>query len=69
MFDQNRRSLIPLKSKNFCCPICGSEEYKQIIKNDYGTMGPGGFARLAYNECEGCSVHFGDAEKLKRQKK
>ena len=42
-----------------CCPICGSEEYKEIRKSN-GILGPGGHSVLQYCICKGCSIMFKD---------
>ncbi len=53
---------------DFCCPICGSEEYSQVT-NSNGVFGPGGRTRVLYNICSGCSVLFADTEKFTKIKK
>ncbi len=54
---------VPPKYENFCCPICGSTEYKQITRSN-GVLGPGGRTWLDHCVCTGCSVTFNDAEKF-----
>jgi hypothetical protein len=47
------------EKKEFLCPICGSEKYKEkTISN--GVFGPGGRTWVVYYECAGCSVRFGN---------
>lgn len=53
---------------DFCCPICGSEEYSQVT-NSNGILGPGGRSWILYNICSGCSVLFADVEKFTKAKK
>ncbi|MFC1757068.1 hypothetical protein ACFLZC_02860 [Patescibacteria group bacterium] len=55
-----------LKYENFCCPICSSEEYDQMLGNN-GVLGPGGYSWVMYNICRGCSVLFQDAEKFSKK--
>jgi len=41
------------------CPICGSEEYKEVRKSN-GILGPGGYSVLQYCLCKGCNIMFKD---------
>ena len=48
------------------CPICGSEEYKEIRHqrvNDFGVS----TGSIKYYICKGCSVMFKDKEKFFNQ--
>jgi len=60
------RSHESLKYKDFCCPICGSKDYDRVTEND-GFIGSGGRTRFTHNVCNGCSVHFGDAEMFSKK--
>jgi len=48
------------------CPICGSEEAKKVGSGN-NILGPGGYWKVKYYICEGCSVIFQDKEKFYNQ--
>ena len=60
---RTEQNIIPPKYDGFCCPICGSTEYAQIIKNN-GIFGPGGRAWIDHCACKGCSIVFKDPKKF-----
>ncbi len=68
MLSRTGQSFVPPKYEDFCCPVCGSKEYKQVTQSN-GILGPGGRSWLAYNVCSGCSVRFEDAKKFTKAKK
>ena len=51
-----------------CCPICGSECYEEVKKNN-GILGPGGRAWVIYCVCSNCSVMFKEPDKFFRSHK
>jgi hypothetical protein len=61
------QNFVPPKLKDFCCPICNSNDYKQITRSN-GILGPGGRVYLDHCECLGCSATFKDAEKFTKAK-
>lgn len=58
---------IEKKFENFCCPICGGKDFKEIRKSN-GILGPGGKSWKVYCVCEKCSVIFQDPEKFTKAK-
>ena len=66
LIDKDDRILPPKKAveeerKSFCCRICGSVTYKKVTKSS-GILGPGGWTKILYYVCDGCSFHFGNPE-------
>ena len=49
-----------------CCPICGSQCFEPVKKNN-GIIGPGGRSWTIYYVCAGCSVMFADPARFLRE--
>ncbi len=58
-------SSVPLKYKDFVCPICEGTDYKQVAKSNE-VLGPGGRVWIEHCVCKKCSVIFKDAKKFSK---